>query len=216
MLLCYVTDRTQLAAEEATRRKLLLARIGEAARAGVDYIQLRERDLITRELEALAAEAVCVVRAASGDTRILINSRSDVALAAGADGVHLRADDISIDDARAIFAKAGRQRAVVGVSCHVPAEVTTAAALGADLVVFGPVFEKLGTGAGAAVGVEGLRAAAVAGTLTGLATPVFAIGGVTLENAQDCLHAGAAGLAAIRLFQQGDLQETVRKLRALA
>lgn len=215
MLLCYVTDRMQLAADEAARRERLLANIHEAALAGVDYIQLRERDLTTRELEALAGEAVRAVRAASSHTRILINSRSDVAIAVGADGVHLRAGDISVDDARAIFARTGRPHVVVGASCHVPAEVTTAAATGADFVVFGPVFEKAGTIPAGGVGVEGMRAAAVAAIVTGLATPVLAIGGVTLENAQDCLHAGAAGVAAIRLFQQGELQETVRRLRAI-
>jgi thiamine-phosphate pyrophosphorylase len=139
-----------------------------------------------------------------------------VAIAAGADGVHLRAGDISVDDARAIFARTGRTQVVVGVSCHVPAEVTTAAATGADFVVFGPVFEKRATIPADGVGVESLRAAVVAATLTGLATPVLAIGGVTLENAPDCLHAGAAGVAAIRLFQQGDLEETVNRLRALS
>ncbi|HXE91612.1 MAG TPA: thiamine phosphate synthase [Terriglobales bacterium] len=216
MLLCYVTDRAQLAAGETARRELLLANIREAARAGVDYVQLRERDLPARELEGLAREAVRVVRESSTQTRILINSRCDVALAVAADGVHLRSDDIPIDEARAIFAQAVRTHFVVGVSCHSPAEVTSAAALGADFVVFGPVFEKQGSGPGAGAGVEGLRAAVVAVNVTGLGTPVLAIGGVTLENVQDCLHAGAAGVAAIRLFQQGNLQETVRRLRALS
>src|SRR5215831_6870656 len=95
-LLYYITDRTAFAADEPTRRRRLLEKIAEAARAGVDYIQLREKDLTTRDLESLAREAIAVVRESRKPTAaLLINSRSDVALAVGAEGVHLRSDDVS-------------------------------------------------------------------------------------------------------------------------
>src|SRR5450755_3340018 len=94
-LLYYITDRTAFAPDEPTRRRRLLEKISEAARAGVDYIQLREKDLPTRDLESLARKAARIVaqlRTANRDLRtvLLINSRTDVALAVGADGVHLR------------------------------------------------------------------------------------------------------------------------------
>src|SRR5579864_801895 len=99
-LLYYITDRTTFAANEPTRRRRLLEKIAEAVRAGVDYIQLREKDLSTRELELLAIEVSAVVRKLKAENpllraALLINSRTDVALAAGADGVHLRSEDIS-------------------------------------------------------------------------------------------------------------------------
>src|SRR5213595_110766 len=95
-LLYYITDRMQFPGDESSRRKQLLAKIAEAARCGVDFIQLREKDLSTRELELLAREAICVVRENSqSNTQLLINSRTDIALAVGLNGVHLRSDDIS-------------------------------------------------------------------------------------------------------------------------
>src|SRR5438128_12112578 len=85
---------------ERERRERLLTRIAEAARSGVDFVQLREKDLSSRDLEDLAREAVTRIRAISGNTRLLINSRTDVALAAGADGVHLRSKDVSPEEVR--------------------------------------------------------------------------------------------------------------------
>src|ERR1700758_4204074 len=109
-LFYYITDRTALAADEPTRRRRLLEKISEAARAGVDYIQLREKDLTTRELESLAEEAMRAIREASPlspdhwplTTALLINSRTDIVIATGADGVHLRSDDISPQEVRTI------------------------------------------------------------------------------------------------------------------
>jgi thiamine-phosphate pyrophosphorylase len=222
MLLCYITDRRQFSGEQAAQRRRLLDKIAEAARAGVDFIQLREKDLSTRDLERLAREAVRAVadavehrpagRRETGNrkretaSRLLINSRADVALAAGAGGVHLRGDDVSVPDARLIFARAGILKALVGVSCHTRAEVEQAASGGADFVVFAPVFEKSGQ---AGVGLEALRDMCRAVTL-----PVLALGGVTLENARACITAGAAGVAAIRLFQENDVAAVVRALHA--
>lgn len=216
MLLYYITDRKQFAGDESRRRELLLVKFAEAARAGVDYIQLREKDLPARELESLARDAVRIVRekqSPTRETRLLINSRWDVALAAGADGVHLPSDDIPASEARAISSptftrnlKLETRNWVVAVSCHTAEEVRRAEAQHADFAVFGPVFEKVGTSR--KVGLETLRSACL-GHL-----PVLAIGGITLENANACLKAGAAGIAAIRLFQENDIIGVAEKLRS--
>ncbi len=203
MLLYYITDRKQFAGTESEQRRLLLRKIGETAAAGVDYIQLRERDLAARELEALAGEAAGIVQAAATPTRLLINSRVDVAIASGADGVHLRSDDISASDARAIARE--RRRFVVGVSCHTPEEVKSAWSHGADFAVFAPVFEKEGHPGS---GLPALKAACVVA-----AGFVIALGGVNAGNANLCRQAGAAGVAGIRLFQQSDIATLVAKLK---
>jgi len=213
MLLCYIPDRTQLAADEPERRAKLLARIAEAARCGVDYIQLREKDLSARELESLAREALRAVRDNSSHTRLLINSRTDVALAVGADGVHLRSDDVSATDTRALLARAGRPQALVAVSCHTSSEVVRAEAGGANFGVFGPVFEKPG-GEGASLGLDALREVCDRTALTEKRMPLLALGGVTVENAAQCVKAGAAGVAGIRLFQGSEIARVMSMLKA--
>ena len=226
MILCYITDRSQFPGPESARRKRLLAQIAEAARAGVDYIQLREKDLPAHELEQLAHDVVEVLLATRPSplttrllatrpspltTRLLINSRTDVALAAGAHGVHLRSDDISPGEVRAIWARAARhsplatRHFVLSASCHTVAEVARAAAARADFILFGPVFEK--EGAEVPGGLDRLRRACRQ------RIPVLALGGVTLANAHACLDAGARGIAGIRLFQQGHLREVTAFLR---
>jgi len=211
MLLYYITDRRGFAGSEEERRAALLRRIGEAAEAGVDYIQLREKDLYTRELERLANEAVAAVRAHSSSTRLLINSRVDIALACGADGVHLPADSFPVSEVRAIWMRASDRAPVVGVSAHSAEEVISAAEQGADFAVLAPIFEKPGTQ------LPGLGPRLLESTRDRLSSfPVLALGGVTLANAADCLRAGAAGVAGIRLFQEGDLHETVLALRDLS
>jgi thiamine-phosphate pyrophosphorylase len=230
-LLYYITDRSKFPGDEHARRRALLAKVAEAARAGVDYVQLREKDLSTRELEMLARDALTAVRNStpvrtdnrelrtSLRSRLLINSRTDVALSVGADGVHLRADDLSPREVRAAVRLSARQplttdRFLVAASCHTAADVVHAESEATDFAVFAPVFEK--------------RAAPVFEKKdeqpTGLAAlhevcrakvPVLALGGVTLENAASCLNAGAAGIAAIRLFQENKIEDVVRTLRAL-
>jgi thiamine-phosphate pyrophosphorylase len=205
VLLYYITDRGLFRGSELQRREQLLAKLTEAARAGIDYIQLREKDLPSRELEQFAHSTIAAIRAAGSRTRVLINSRTDVAFATDADGTHLRSNDISPADVRRIWRTAGaRSEAVVVVSCHRDPEVLAAEAAGADFVVFGPVFEKSGT---AGAGPHALRKAC------GHRVPVLALGGVTRENARQCLEAGAAGVAGIRIFQEGDLASTVAELR---
>jgi len=216
VLLYYITDRTQLASDEPSRRTKLLARIAEAARCGVDYIQLREKDLTARDLESVAREAMRAVRDNSATTRLLINSRTDVALAVGADGVHLRADDVSASDTRALLAGLRQRHMLIAVSCHGLTEVVRAEAGGANFAVFGPVFEKSAgdiNAAHTAVGLSGVREVCERTALTVKRLPVLALGGVTVENAAACVKAGAAGVAGIRLFQQSQMADVVRRLR---
>lgn len=211
-LLYYITDRKQFPGDEGSRR--LLEKIAEAARCGVDYIQLREKDLSGRELEILAREALKTIRQGAGnqklETRLLINSRTDVALAIGADGVHVPANDITAQDARTIWSSCGAgalARGIVSVSCHSVEDVSRAASDRADLALFAPVFEKKGVPHVQPTGLGALRQAGEN------SIPVLALGGVTLENARSCLDAGAAGIAGIRLFQENDIRTVVEALR---
>jgi len=214
LLLYYITARTQFPGDENARQRALLAKIAEATRGGVDFVQLREKDLPTRDLEALARAALRIVRdysPAKTDkraTRLLVNSRTDIAIACGAAGVHLRSDDISPSEAQEIWARAGnRSRAIVSVSCHSAAEVVGAASEHADFAVFAPVFEKKDAPQSNPAGLDALREACRQNIR------VLALGGITLQNACACLDAGAVGVAAIRLFQENDVAEVVRRLR---
>lgn len=211
-ILYYITDRTAFPGTESERRLRLLLKIAEATRAGIDFIQLREKDLSTRHLELLARDALQILRdnARSGNpTRLLINSRTDVALAVDAHGVHLRSDDVTVSEARNIWRHAGRTgQMTLAVSCHSSDEVERAADERANFAVFAPVFEKKDNAGQRAAGIDALRRASDA------AIPVLALGGVTLANWRDCREAGASGIAAIRLFQENEVAEVVRQLRA--
>ena len=204
-LLCYITDRSQFPGDEASRRRCLLEKIAEATRCGVDYIQLREKDLSARDLEILAHEILALRKGnQKPKTGFLINSRTDVALACGADGVHLRSVDTSPAEVRRIWTQSDADaRLTIGVSCHTPSEVAQAAAQGADFAVFGPIFEKKSV---QPTGLDALRLACRE------KIPVLAIGGVTMQNAAGCLQAGAAGIAGIRLFQENEISEVIGKL----
>jgi thiamine-phosphate pyrophosphorylase len=219
-ILYYITDRSAFPGDEHARRERLLEKIAEAAANGIDYIQLREKDLSVRELESLAAEGIRIIRSglkssAHRHTAILINSRTDVALAAGADGVHLPADDISPEEVRFAWKQASSTPTmatsladpVISVSCHSLEDVARAAVSGATFALFAPVFEKKDAPGAAGTGLADLSAACSA------QIPVLALGGVNLANAASCLHAGAAGIAAIRLFQNNDIAGIVRALR---
>jgi thiamine-phosphate pyrophosphorylase len=219
-LLYYITDRNAFPGDEPTRRRHLLDKIAEAASAHIDYIQLREKDLPTRELETLAREAMQIInQLASGNrqpaTAFLINSRTDVARATNAAGVHLPANDLSPDDVRCAWQEtrgSGRlarelspQDPLITVSCHSPQEALQAEKNQATLALFAPVFEKKDE---TPAGLEALRQVCRA------KIPVLALGGVTLQNAASCLQTGAAGIAAIRLFQENDIAAIVRTMRA--
>jgi thiamine-phosphate pyrophosphorylase len=213
MLLYYITDRKSFAGTPAEQRTGLLLRIADAARAGVDYIQLREKDLRPRELEQLARDVVRAVRENSTATKVLINSRADVALAVGADGVHLPTGELSASQVRALWLKRSHCEPLFGVSAHTAADIRDAQEQGASFAVLAPVFEKLQTHA-QRIGLEGFRAACADSSTRG-SFAVLALGGVTLSNARACSEAGAAGVAGIRLFQQGDIFKTVLRLHDL-
>jgi thiamine-phosphate pyrophosphorylase len=205
--LCYVTDRKSLALTGAEQTRLLLGKMENAAQARVDWIQIREKDLSGRELAALVTEAV---RRVPASCRILVNDRLDVAIACGAGGVHLSEQSISLQDAKNLLrATAMRSDFLVGVSAHSIESVVKAAHGGADYVIFGPVYETpLKTKFGAPQGIDQLAKACQSVTI-----PVIAIGGITAENAAQCTAASAAGIAAIRLFQEAaDVAAVVRKL----
>jgi thiamine-phosphate pyrophosphorylase len=171
----------------------------DLGQAGVGAVKIREKDLDDRSLFGLA-------RLARADlpptTRLLVNGRLDVALAAGADGVHLPADGVP---AAALRARFGND-VLIGRSTHRVEEVERARDEGADYVTFGPVYET--PGKGAPVGVAELARAAAAGL------PVYALGGVTLERLGEVAAAGASGIAAIRMFQRKtDLAQVARAAR---
>jgi Thiamine monophosphate synthase len=213
-LLYYITDRSQFAGNELDRRRALIDKVSEAASSGVDYIQLREKDLSAKELERLAQEVVAAVREHSTITRVLINSRTDVALAAGADGVHLRSEDVSPSDVRDVWRLGALSGAlvatpIVAVSCHTVSSIEMVAAQSVSFAVFAPVFGKSGSPATPPTGLAMLAKACQT------ESPVLALGGITIENAASCLQAGAAGIAAIRLFQDNKIDDVVRVLRAL-
>lgn len=217
MLLYYITDRKSLAGTEAQQCAALLSRIADAARAGVDYIQLREKDLSTRRLERLAREVVRAVRDSSHTTKLLINGRADVALAVGADGVHLPSGELAASEVRALWLRCSGSEPLIGVSAHSTADVLDAKAQGADFAVLAPIFEKAQAST-PGIGLDCLRTGCrelqqTDSTAAVVGFPVLALGGVTLWNARACLEAGAAGVAGIRLFQVADVFETMRRLR---
>jgi thiamine-phosphate pyrophosphorylase len=186
MLRYYITDR-----RAAGGVAPLLGHIGRALAGGVDLIQIREKDLAARELCDLVRSVLALANPHSA--RILVNSRVDIALACGAHGVHLPSHSLAPRAWRAIVPAGFR----IGVSTHSLEDVLAAEDEGADFTVFGPVFYPASKGEyGDPVGIGRLREAARA-----VRIPVLALGGVTAENAQECLDAGAAGVAGISMFQ---------------
>jgi thiamine-phosphate pyrophosphorylase len=189
-VLCLVTDRHRAAPGESTlagQQRALLTQVAEATDAGVDLIHVRESDLMARDLFVLVAAVVAVTRGSS--SRVVVNDRVDVALAAGADGVHLRSCGPPVERVRAL----GPPGWLVGRSAHSPAELEAAAT--ADYVVYGTVFL---TGSKPGLPPQGL--AALEAAVRQVRPPLLAIGGITAATAGDCVAAGAAGLAAISLF----------------
>jgi len=186
VIVCLVTDR---------RRRDVLEHGRDAARAGVDLIQLREPGLDARALSTLAGGLVRVTRSAG--TRIVVNDRADVALASRADGVHLRASSILPGEVRSI-ARAGF---LVGRSVHSVDEAVRVAP-DVDYLIAGTVFPTPSKpGQREHLGLDGLAAVARAVTV-----PVLAIGGVSMDRIEAVAAAGAAGVAAIGLFDARDEQ----------
>jgi thiamine-phosphate pyrophosphorylase len=218
MLLYAITSRVILAETEAERTQKLIALAAEWAASGIDFIQIRESDLAIPNLTRLATSIVSAVRENSSHTRVLINASPEaataIALESAADGVHLPGG-LSPKQLAAAIARIQKTWPTSGpsptiplptmsVSCHSVAEVQAARTAGATLALFAPVFEKVLPGAAALAGqgleplAEACRAARQPAPQPEL--PILALGGVTLENAPQCIAAGAAGIAAIRLF----------------
>jgi thiamine-phosphate diphosphorylase len=192
--------------------------VRQALAAGANWVQVREKELATRELLALGREAVSVATAAGCAARVIVNDRADVALAAGAGGVHLGGRSVPAGEMTSWIKQSAMRTDggiaagaafVTGVSCHSVSEARAAEEAGASYVIFGPVYRtpsKLGFGAPHGTG----RLAEVCDAVK---IPVIAIGGVDRENAGECFRAGAAGVAAIRMFLEARDAEARAELR---
>jgi thiamine-phosphate pyrophosphorylase len=181
-----------------------------AVAAGAGWIQIREKDLEARSQVELVRFAVAETHATPA--RVLVNDRLDVALAANAAGVHLGEKSLPLEDVGDWRRSAGRADFLIGVSCHSQESARAAERGGADYIFFGPVFATPSKAAyGAPQGIDRLREVCAS-----VEIPVLAIGGVNLENARECLEAGSAGIAAIRLFQDAvDLPALAGRFRAM-
>jgi thiamine-phosphate pyrophosphorylase len=174
---------------------LLHDSIRRAVSAGIHWIQIREKDLGGSSLAELTRFAIAETRGTS--VRVLVNDRLDVALAANAAGVHLGEKSVPLEAVTSWRSRAGRPDFLIGVSCHSLESARVAERGGADYIFFGPVYATPSKAAfGAPQGIERLTEVCAA-----VAIPVLAIGGVNSKNADDCTGAGAAGIAAIRMFQ---------------
>jgi thiamine-phosphate pyrophosphorylase len=183
----------------------ILKLVEAAVAAQIPLLQLREKDLNASVLYQLTIRAAGITRGSA--TRLLVNDRSDIARDAGADGVQLTSGSLKADVIRAMYGS----DLLIGVSCHSFAEARAAHDAGGDFIVFGPLFDTPSKREfGKAFGVESLRA--VTADLGDF--PVVAIGGISLDNADECFQAGATGIAAIRLLHDADsLGKVVEEVR---
>ena len=197
MLRYAITSRTVFPGDPRHQLAELVAQAARWASAGIDFIQLREKDLPAATLAGLARR---ILKTLPITTKLLVNSRLDIAIAVDAHGVHLPAspDELTPAQVRHLYAAASLPPPVITVSCHTLAEVARARDSRVDAILFAPVFGKSVSGemVTPAQGLDQLRAACIVAA----PTLVYALGGVTLENAPACLQAGAIGIAGIRLF----------------
>jgi len=203
MLRYAITSRALYPGDERQQQAALLRQASRWVADGIDLIQLREKDLPAAKIAALAREILQAIAVAASPTRLLLNSRPDIAIATAAHGVHLTAapDELTPTQVRSVYASANSPAPIITISCHTLEDVRRARANQADAILFAQVFEKIiaGQTITPGQGLNQLRAACLAAS----PIPVYALGGVTLENAPACLDAGAAGIAGIRLFHQG-------------
>jgi len=222
-VLCYVTDRQALRSANPGDSLVALAqKIEEVVAAGIDWVQIREKDLPARELASLTRQALTIAAKYSAKRssaiRVLVNDRLDVAIAERADGVHLGERSVPVAEAKRLVESALRKHAIdqsfmIGASCHSIEAAKSAERDGADYIFFGPIFatpskESFGP-------PQGLERLAHVCRITSI--PVLAIGGMAFDNAKSCIAAGIvgiAGIAAIRLFQNAaDPRKTVDSVR---
>ena len=200
MLRYAITSRALYPGDERQQQAALLRQASRWVADGIDLIQLREKDLPAANIVALAREILLAIAMTTSPTKLLINSRPDIAIATAAHGVHLTAapDELTPAQVRSLYAAANRPAPIITLSCHTLEDVRRARANQADAILFAPVFEKIiaGQTITPGQGIDRLRAACRAAS----PIPVYALGGVTFENAAACLDTGAAGIAGIRLF----------------
>jgi thiamine-phosphate diphosphorylase len=196
-----ITDRRRFAAEDA-----LVQRVAAVAAAGVNLVQVRERDMEARDLSRLVTRCVTAVR--NTRTRILVNDRLDVALTSGANGVHLRGDSMPASRARAL-APIGF---VIGRSVHTVAEAITAHAEGGvDYLLFGAVFATASKPGQPPAGVQ-----ALADVVRATPLPVLAVGGISSDTAPQLAGTGCAGFAAIGWFADGDEATVAERINGVS
>lgn len=195
-----ITSRALFLGDEVQKQSALIAQCARWSREGIDYIQLREKDLPAAPLAQLARNILQAIR--ESKTNLLINTRADVALATNAHGVHLTAapGELTPTEIRQLYAAVNAPDPIITISCHTLEEIRRAAAHKPDAILFAPVFGKTiaGEAVAPAAGLEKLREACAAAA----PIPIYALGGITKENTQSCIDAGAAGIAGIRLFMR--------------
>ena len=201
MLRYAITDRSLFPTDlSAQPHQGLVDRCAALARGGIDVLLIREKDLPAGALAELSREILDAVRAVNPQTRLLLASRADITLAVRLDGVHLAShpSELTPTQVRTLYQAASLPAPSVSASCHTIAEVRRAILLQPSAILFAPVFGKTiaGSRVTPSTGLEALHEACrIAAPI-----PVLALGGVTPENTQACLDAGAAGIAGIRLF----------------
>lgn len=199
----YITSREHWGHDNPQAR--LREKVRDAMRAGVDYVQVREKDLPAAALRDLVAGLVA--QRGGAVTRLLVNSRVDVAVASGADGVHLPMPALPLAALRCRLP----QLQIVGVSCHNEQEVREAAAAEVDYLLLGPVFATPSKPGAEPLGLKRFHSMCEMSPV-----PVLALGGVSPGNAAQCVAAGARGIAGIRLFQEAEnLPQLIAELRSL-
>ena len=200
MLRCAITNRTLFPGDESRQQAALIRQTALWAEQGIDLIQLREKDLPAATLATLARQ---ILKAIEGTpTKLLINSRTDVAIAVAAHGVHLTSapGELTPSEVRKLCSPLTTFPTLITISCHTISSIVAAKTHQPDAILFSPIFEKNIDNQTILPG-QGLTRLHEA-CLAAAPIPIYALGGITQANSAQCLQAGAAGIAAIRLFHQ--------------